>query len=331
MQCDRPFRPSAARRSRAQRTAARADRRLLEPARAGRRRPHRRRVHLRRGRARVARGAGADPQIRRDGDGRRRRGQRGEQRRGARRPRASGRARRPRRRRPAAARELSPRRRSRPRRARAATARRSRRASSRAASIRPSSRSCASIAKRAGRWPTRSAARSARRSRRRSTDCDAVLLSDYGSGLVTPALADGSATRSRARARRRPVPGARRFALPAARLPRPDGLHAERVGGRAGARHPHRRRREALERAGRTLLRAHADAGACSSRAAAAAWRCSSPKQPTVHIPIFGSDEVADVTGAGDTVIATFGARRWRRARRSTRRRGWPTTPAAWS
>jgi bifunctional ADP-heptose synthase (sugar kinase/adenylyltransferase) len=30
-------------------------------------------------------------------------------------------------------------------------------------------------------------------------------------------------------------------------------------------------------------------------------------KQPTSHIPIFGSDEVADVTGAGDTVIATFG------------------------
>ena len=31
------------------------------------------------------------------------------------------------------------------------------------------------------------------------------------------------------------------------------------------------------------------------------------PKQPTVHMPIFGSDEVTDVTGAGDTVIATFG------------------------
>jgi len=29
------------------------------------------------------------------------------------------------------------------------------------------------------------------------------------------------------------------------------------------------------------------------------------PRQPTVHVPIFGSDEVADVTGAGDTVIAT--------------------------
>ena len=30
------------------------------------------------------------------------------------------------------------------------------------------------------------------------------------------------------------------------------------------------------------------------------------PRQPTIHIPIFGSDEVADVTGAGDTVIATM-------------------------
>src|SRR5260221_8835655 len=30
------------------------------------------------------------------------------------------------------------------------------------------------------------------------------------------------------------------------------------------------------------------------------------PGQPPLHIPIYGSDEVADVTGAGDTVIATF-------------------------
>jgi bifunctional ADP-heptose synthase (sugar kinase/adenylyltransferase) len=28
------------------------------------------------------------------------------------------------------------------------------------------------------------------------------------------------------------------------------------------------------------------------------------PDRPTIHVPIFGSDEVADVTGAGDTVIA---------------------------
>ena len=30
------------------------------------------------------------------------------------------------------------------------------------------------------------------------------------------------------------------------------------------------------------------------------------PDRPTVHILIVGSDEVADVTGAGDTVIATM-------------------------
>ena len=28
--------------------------------------------------------------------------------------------------------------------------------------------------------------------------------------------------------------------------------------------------------------------------------------QKTLHIPIHGTDEIADVTGAGDTVIATF-------------------------
>lgn len=35
---------------------------------------------------------------------------------------------------------------------------------------------------------------------------------------------------------------------------------------------------------------------------------CFDPKRPPLHIPIHGSDEVADVTGAGDTVIATFTA-----------------------
>ena len=30
------------------------------------------------------------------------------------------------------------------------------------------------------------------------------------------------------------------------------------------------------------------------------------PGRKTVHIPVHGIDEIADVTGAGDTVIATF-------------------------
>ena len=29
-------------------------------------------------------------------------------------------------------------------------------------------------------------------------------------------------------------------------------------------------------------------------------------RTPTIHIPIFGSDQIADVTGAGDTVMATM-------------------------
>ena len=51
---------------------------------------------------------------------------------------------------------------------------------------------------------------------------------------------------------------------------------------------------------------ARTGAAPSSSRAAVAAWRSSSRSQPTAHIPIFGSDEIADVTGAGDTVIATM-------------------------
>jgi rfaE bifunctional protein kinase chain/domain len=30
------------------------------------------------------------------------------------------------------------------------------------------------------------------------------------------------------------------------------------------------------------------------------------PRRPSLHVPIYGTDEVADVTGAGDTVIAVF-------------------------
>jgi bifunctional ADP-heptose synthase (sugar kinase/adenylyltransferase) len=30
------------------------------------------------------------------------------------------------------------------------------------------------------------------------------------------------------------------------------------------------------------------------------------PRRPTTHIGIYGSDEIADVTGAGDTVVAVF-------------------------
>ena len=62
---------------------------------------------------------------------------------------------------------------------------------------------------------------------------------------------------------------------------------------------------DVLERAGRTLLRARGMEAVLITRGSRG-MALFQPKQPTIHVPIFGSDEVADVTGAGDTVIATM-------------------------
>ncbi len=61
---------------------------------------------------------------------------------------------------------------------------------------------------------------------------DALLISDYGSGLVSPALV----ARARKALPRRSRADRRRLALQPAALSRHDRLHAERVGSRVGAR-----------------------------------------------------------------------------------------------
>ena len=61
---------------------------------------------------------------------------------------------------------------------------------------------------------------------------------------------------------------------------------------------------ETLERAGREVLR-RTRSGAVLITRGSRGMALFQPRQTTIHIPIFGSDEVADVTGAGDTVIAT--------------------------
>jgi rfaE bifunctional protein kinase chain/domain len=60
-----------------------------------------------------------------------------------------------------------------------------------------------------------------------------------------------------------------------------------------------------LERAGRELLKRTRMKAVLITRGSRgmALFEAGSP---TVHVPIFGSDEVADVTGAGDTVIAAL-------------------------
>ena len=136
--------------------------------------------------------------------------------------------------------------------------------------------------------------------------CDAVLLSDYGLGLVTPALADLVRRTLDQRSRRRPVPVLvdSRYRLLDYRgftACTPNESEVEQIVGIRVIDNA-----DALEQAGRRLLQ-RTRMGAVLVTRGSRGMALFEPRQPTVHIPIFGSDEVADVTGAGDTVIATVG------------------------
>ena len=61
---------------------------------------------------------------------------------------------------------------------------------------------------------------------------------------------------------------------------------------------------DGLERAGRQLLRRTGMAAVLITRGSRG-MALFQRSVPTVHVPIFGSDEVVDVTGAGDTVMST--------------------------
>jgi rfaE bifunctional protein kinase chain/domain len=137
-------------------------------------------------------------------------------------------------------------------------------------------------------------------------ECDAVIVSDYGSGLVTPALANAIRQSLSKRARRRPVPlllDSRYRLLDYDQLTActPNEAEVEQVLGIRIDDDP-----DALERAGRTLLRRTRMKAVLMTRGSRG-MALFERGTPTCHIGIFGSDEVADVTGAGDTVIATFG------------------------
>jgi rfaE bifunctional protein kinase chain/domain len=63
--------------------------------------------------------------------------------------------------------------------------------------------------------------------------------------------------------------------------------------------------RAKLESAGREVLKA-LDCEAVLVTRGSHGMALFEKGRPTRHIPIYGTDQVADVTGAGDTVIATF-------------------------
>jgi rfaE bifunctional protein kinase chain/domain len=136
--------------------------------------------------------------------------------------------------------------------------------------------------------------------------CDAVLLSDYGSGLVTPALAEGVRRAVARRTRRRPIPVLldSRYRLTDYRGLTTCTPNESEVEAALGIQIDDDL--ETLERAGRLVLRRTGMQAVLITRGSRG-MALFQPKQATIHVPIFGADEVTDVTGAGDTVNATFG------------------------
>lgn len=131
---------------------------------------------------------------------------------------------------------------------------------------------------------------------------DVLILSDYGSGLVTSALWQRALEASR---RRRPPLTLvdSRYALAefsgmtacTPNEPEVEALLGVRIGD-----DPH-----ALEDAGRRLLERLRCQAVLVTRGSRGMALFEADK-PTEHIAIVGSDQVTDTTGAGDTVIATF-------------------------
>jgi rfaE bifunctional protein kinase chain/domain len=136
-----------------------------------------------------------------------------------------------------------------------------------------------------------------RKLHRHVADADALLISDYGYGLPQPAVL--------AKIRRDSLPSTvdSRFQLGeyagfTAATPNEPEVEAA-LGVVIG------KDAEKLEWAGRTLLRKLKHRALLITRGKDGMALFERGKK-TLHIPVHGSDEVADVTGAGDTVIATF-------------------------
>jgi rfaE bifunctional protein kinase chain/domain len=134
--------------------------------------------------------------------------------------------------------------------------------------------------------------------------CDALLVSDYGIGAVTPQLVSQAQKRLRRRGRQTPALLVdSRYSLLEYRgmtMCTPNESEVEQL---LGIRI--RDNLRVLERAGRELLRRTRSSALLITRGSRG-MALFEPDRPTIHIPIFGSDQIADVTGAGDTVISTM-------------------------
>jgi rfaE bifunctional protein kinase chain/domain len=136
-----------------------------------------------------------------------------------------------------------------------------------------------------------------RKLQREMREADALLISDYGYGLVQPEmkprmLRDSIPATIDSRFEMTQYSG---FTAATPNEPEVEAALGLTIGKDASK----------LEWAGRTLLRRLKHEALLITRGKDGMALFQRGKK-TVHIPIHGSDEVADVTGAGDTVIATF-------------------------
>jgi rfaE bifunctional protein kinase chain/domain len=139
------------------------------------------------------------------------------------------------------------------------------------------------------------------RLRERLEGADALLVSDYGHGCIGEELLQ----RFEELAAR---PGLVTLVDSRRRLDRFRGMTAvtpnlEEAGGALGRSVPDEE--EAVAQAARDLRERLAARHLAITRGSRG-MTVLGPGTPATHLPVFGTDQVADVTGAGDTVIATF-------------------------
>ena len=135
--------------------------------------------------------------------------------------------------------------------------------------------------------------------------CNAVVLSDYGGGVVTPRLVAAMKRHMPRRGRWPAAPilldsryGLLRFG--GLTIAAPNESEVEQLLGVTIDDDP-----RALEQAGRAILKQSRLRAVLITRGSRG-MALFEPGRRTQHIGVYGSNEVADVTGAGDTVIATM-------------------------
>jgi rfaE bifunctional protein kinase chain/domain len=149
-----------------------------------------------------------------------------------------------------------------------------------------------------GRLPGRLAVAVRERLKKALRRAEGILIADYGYGSAEPDIVGRPALRG---ARVVTVDSRTRVgSFRGVTASTPNQEEVERTLGLAPIS-----TRRALEEAGRDLLRRTGNEAILITRGAKG-MSLFRRRKPVDHIPAYGNEEVADVTGAGDTVIATF-------------------------